>query len=117
MNALRSALAVLAAVSTLHAQDSRAVLFLSNGDTDLQWHIGEPAPSIALGTDTFVAAACGPELVWVYNNFPTLPMRAIGTATAHKRALISGTPTETDCVIWRGDLARFIADNLGVEIN
>jgi hypothetical protein len=49
---------------------------------------------------------CGQELTWVSQRFPGLPMRTLTSA-----------PREYDCVIYRGDDARFIADNLVVNGN
>jgi hypothetical protein len=101
MKTLRSIVAVMALGMGLYTQDSGAVLTLSNGTDEISWFVGQPAPSINLAPYTFVVVACGAELTWVYANFPTIPMRSV-----------HHTPTINDCVIWRGDNARFIADNL-----
>ena len=101
MNALRSIVAVTALGLSFYAHESEAVLTLSNGTEETTWFVGQPAPSINLAPDTFVVVACGAELTWVYANFPTIPMRSV-----------HHTATDNDCVIWRGDNARFIADNI-----
>jgi hypothetical protein len=49
---------------------------------------------------------CGLELTWVNQRFPGLSMRTLTRA-----------PGANDCVIYRGDDARFIADNLVVNGN
>ncbi len=113
MNALRSTLAALALGLTLHTQGSNAALFLYNDTEEVAWYVGEPAPSIAMPPDNFGVMACGAELAWVYANFPTLPMRKIGTEQPTRRA-VAVAPSEGECVIWRGDNARFIADNITV---
>jgi hypothetical protein len=112
MNALRTAAAVLMLGLALHAHDSRAVLILTNGTDEVEWHVGDPAPSINLASDRFVALACGAELGWIYANFSSIPMRAIGSKTQTARRATAAVPGENDCVMWRGDNARFVADNL-----
>jgi len=113
MNELRAALAVLVLGLTFHSHDSKAVLIFVNDTDEVHWHVGEPAPFIDLAPERFVAMACGAELAWVYANFPTLPMRTIGAPQPTRRAL-AVTPGEWDCVIWRGDNARFIVDNIRI---
>jgi hypothetical protein len=54
----------------------------------------------------FSAAVCGLELTWVNQRFPGLSMRTLTRA-----------PGVNDCVIYRGDDARFIADDLVVNGN
>jgi hypothetical protein len=115
MNALRSAAAVLMLGLALHAHDSRAVMILTNGTDEVEWHVGDPAPSINLASDRFVVLACGAELGWVYANFSSIPTRAIGgTAQQTARRASAAAPGENVCVMWRGDNARFIADNLEI---
>ena len=114
MSALRSAFAALVIVGAMYPQVSSAVLVLYNGVDYIEWTVGEPEPSINLGSDWFVAEACGHELTWVYEKFPTLPMRTLSTAASTRRAGVPIAPGENECVIWRGDNARFIADNLRV---
>ena len=115
MNALRSVLAVMMFGLAFHSHDSQAVLVFANGSSEIEWYVGDQVPSIDLAPPGFVVLACGAELAWVYANFPTIPMRTIGgTATTAHRAFSTATPPENTCVIWRGDNARFIADNLAV---
>jgi hypothetical protein len=114
-NVLRSAFAILALGSTLYAHDSDAVLVLANGETELEWYVGQQVPSIDLSPDEFVVLACGAELAWVYDNFPTIATRKLpGTTTTRRAATVAAMPAENVCVLWRGDNARFIADNLAV---
>ena len=113
MNALRSVLAALVLGLTLQSHDSKAVLLLANDTDEVEWRVGEPAPSINQARQEFVVMACGAELAWVYANFPTLPTRTLGTAQPSRRA-VAVAPGEWECVIWRGDNARFIADNITV---
>lgn len=82
------------------------MVVLSNGQTQVVWHVGDPEPSINESTASFSAAVCGAELTWVSQRFPGLPMRTLSHA-----------PGPYDCVIYRGDDARFIADNLVVNGN
>lgn len=117
MKTLRSALAVLAVAVAVYPVDSRAVLVLVNGTTEIEWYVGQPVPSIDLAPAQFAVAACGAELTWVYENFPTIPMRTIGGTTLRGRSAIATQPPENQCVLWRGDNARFIADNLAVGGN
>jgi hypothetical protein len=112
LNALRSAFAVLVLGGAFYANDSNAELVFSNGTDEVEWRVGQPIPSIDLSPDGFVVFACGAELGWVYQNFPTIAMRTIGTASTNKHAVVKAAPLDNECVIWRGDSARFIADNL-----
>ena len=114
MKTLRFTLAVLAAAIAFHPDDSKAVLVLTNGAVEIEWYVGQPAPGINLAPAEFAVAACGAELAWVYENFPTLPTRTIGGSTLRRRSAIAAPPAENECVIWRGDNARFIADNLAI---
>ena len=116
MNTLRSALAALVLGLTLHAHDGDAALFLYNDTEEVAWYVGEPAPSISMPPDNFGVMACGEELAWVYANFPMLPTRKIGTEQPTRRAA-AAVPSERECVIWRGESARFIADNITVTVD
>ena len=104
MNAMRTLLAVALSSSCLFASESQAMVVLSNGETQVVWHLDDPEPSINENVAWFSAAVCGPELTWVSQRFPGLPMRSLTRA-----------PGAYDCVIYRGDDARFIADNLVVN--
>jgi hypothetical protein len=99
---------------TLYSQDSNAVLTLANGAIEVDWYVGQPMPSIDLTPEPFVVIACGAELAWVYSTFPGIPVRTLSLLPGIKRIVASATPLDTVCVIWRGDHARFIADNLVV---
>ena len=112
MNALQSVVAALALAGAICPQVSDAALVFRNGTDVAEWSVGEPVPSINLGPDWFVAEACGAELVWVYEKFTAIPMRTLSGAAAARRSGTPFTPSENECVIWRGDHARFIADNL-----
>ena len=114
MNALRSALVALVFGLALQSNESQAVLILANGTDEIEWYVGQPAPSIDLGPPQFLVAACGAELGWVYANFPTIPTRTIASTAKAARRAAAVTPLESECVTWRGDSARFIADNLTV---
>jgi hypothetical protein len=116
IGALRSAFAVLAVAGTLYAHDSNAVLVMANGTYQAEWYIGEAVPSIDVYTDFYVVEACGAELAWVYTNFPTISNRTLGASTLQRRTAVAAPPAENVCVIWRGDEARFIADNLDLMI-
>jgi hypothetical protein len=104
MNAMRMLLPVAFSSCCLFAAQSQAIVVLSNGQTQVVWHIGDPEPSIDENVPWFSAAVCGAELTWVTQRFPGLPTRTLARA-----------PTTYDCVIYRGDNARFIADNLVVN--
>jgi hypothetical protein len=80
------------------------MVVLSNGDTQVIWNVGDPEPSINENVEWFSAAVCGAELTWLSQRFPSLPMRTLTRA-----------PADYDCVIYRGDDARFVADNLVVN--
>ena len=112
MKTLRFALAILVVAIAFYPDDSKAVLVLTNGAVEIEWYVGQPVPSIDLAPAQFTVAACGAELARVYDNFPTIPTRAIGGSTLRRRSAIAAPPTENECVIWRGNNARFIADNL-----
>jgi hypothetical protein len=106
MNAMRMLLALALSLSCLYASESQAIIVLSNGQTQVVWHVGDPEPSIDENVAWFSAAVCGTELTWVSQRFPGLPMRTLTHA-----------PASNDCIIYRGDDARFIADNLVVNGN
>ena len=73
------------------------MLTLVNNDTGqtVSWTVGQPRPSINTAGN-FSCAAEGGERKFIKDNFSGLPFRM-------------NSPTAT---IRRGDLARFIADNL-----
>jgi hypothetical protein len=104
MNAMRTLLALALSSVCLYAAESQAMIVLSNGQTEVVWNVGDPEPSIDENVALFSAAVCGAELTWVSQRFPGLPMRTLTRA-----------PGVYDCVIYRGDDARFIADNLVVN--
>ena len=106
MNAMRMLLAVALSSCCLYASQSQAMVVFSNGQTQVVWHIGDPEPSIDENVAMFSAAVCGQEITWVAQRFPGLPMRTLSRA-----------PGANDCVIYRGDDARFLADNLVVNGN
>ncbi len=114
LNALRTAFAVLVVGCAFHAQDSNAVLLLENDTTTVEWYVGQPEPSMSMTINGFVVVACGRELAWVYEQFPTIATRSIAAPATQKRALAVAVPAENVCVIWRGDNAMFIADNLSI---
>jgi hypothetical protein len=104
MNAIRTLLVLALSSVCLYAAESQAMIVLSNGQTEVVWNVGDPEPSIDENVALFSAAVCGAELTWVSQRFPGLPMRTLTRA-----------PGVYDCVIYRGDDARFIADNLVVN--
>jgi hypothetical protein len=104
MNAMRTLLALALSSVCLYAAESQAMIVLSNGQTEVVWNVGDPEPSIDENVALFSAAVCGAELTWVSQRFPGLPMRTLTRA-----------PGVYDCVIYRGDDARFIVDNLVVN--
>jgi len=106
MNAMRTLLAVAFTSCCLFASESQAVVIFSNGQTQVSWRVGDPEVSIDENVTSFSAAVCGAELTWVSQRFPGLPMRTLTRA-----------PATYDCVIYRGDNARFLADNLVVNGN
>jgi hypothetical protein len=73
------------------------MLTFVNNDTGqtASWTVGQPRPSINT-TGNFSCAADGGERKFIKDNFTGLPFRL-------------NSPTVT---LWRGDYARFIADNL-----
>jgi hypothetical protein len=73
------------------------MLTFVNNDTGqtVSWTVGQPRPSINTAGN-FSCAADGGERKFIKDNFSGLPFRL-------------NSPTVT---IWRGDCARFIADNL-----
>jgi hypothetical protein len=104
MNAMRTILVVALASFCLYAQPGQAMVILSNGQTQVVWHLGDPEPSIDEDVSWFSVAVCGQELTWLSSKFPGLPMRTM-----------TNPPADFDCVIYRGDDARFVADNLVVN--
>ncbi|MGH8712781.1 MAG: hypothetical protein ACREYB_02115 [Casimicrobiaceae bacterium] len=73
------------------------MLTFVNNDTGqtVSWSVGQPRPSINT-SGNFSCAADGSERKFIKDHFTALPFRA-------------NSPSVT---IWRGDCARFIADNL-----
>ena len=61
----------------------------------VSWSVGQPRPSINT-TGNFSCAADSAERKFIKDNFTGLPFRL----------------NSTGATIWRGDFARFIADNL-----
>ena len=115
--ALRSVFAALIVGCAIYSHDSSAVLLLITNQNEVEWFVGGPAPSIAIGSDgSFVVLACGAELTWVYENFPTIAQRKLPAAKATPPALRSAhralTVANSACVMWRGGDATFIADNI-----
>lgn len=106
MNAMRMLLGVAFTSCCLFASSSQAVVIFSNGQTQVSWRVGDPEVSIDENVPWFSAAVCGAELTWVSQRFPGLPMRTLTRA-----------PAAYDCVIYRGDNARFLADNVVVNGN
>jgi hypothetical protein len=102
----RTLLALALASCCVYAVPSQAMVIFSNGQSQVVWRIGDPEPSINENVAVFSAAVCGAELAWVSQRFPGLPMRTLASA-----------PRDYDCVIYRGDDARFLADNLVVNGN
>lgn len=118
MNKLKSVLAALLLGCSIYAQTGNAVLLIDNGTDRVEWRVGEAVHSINEFTDYFAVVACGAELAWVYENFPTIPMRTFGNALTERKRTglsVSEMPTEDQCVFWHGDIARFMADNLDVN--
>jgi hypothetical protein len=110
----RFTLAIPVAAIAVYPHDSKAVLLLTNRAIDIEWYVGQPVPGIDLAPGQFTGAASGPELTWVYEDFPAIPTCTIGGSRLRARSAIATPPAENECVIWRGDNARFIADNLTV---
>lgn len=62
------------------------------------WYVGHPTPSLDIGAEQYLTcAATGNELAYIRANFAGLPMRGNSNSRV---------------VIWHGDNARFILDNL-----
>jgi hypothetical protein len=118
MDKLKAMVAALVLGCSIYAHDSKAVMVIFNGTSQVEWRIGEPVQSINPFTDYFTLVACGAELAWVYENFSAIPGRAVGaTSIAQKRIGTAEAPGETQCVFWHGDFARFIAENLDTGTN
>jgi hypothetical protein len=66
--------------------------FTESDGTDHRWTVGQPRPLFGECTEVW---ANGEELVFIRNNFDNLPF-----------------PAGAKQVVWRGDFARFIHDNL-----
>jgi hypothetical protein len=114
--ALRSVFAALIVGCAIYSHDSSAVLLLITNHDEVEWFVGGQAPSIDIGSDgSFVVLACGAELTWVYENFPTIAQRKLPAAQATlpaRSAHRALTVANNACVMWRGNDATFIADNI-----
>ena len=87
----------LLAVALLVSANANAFLICNNNTTgqSVQWFVGQPVPSLDTTGDV-VCAAQGAELQYIRANFNSIPMRTGSTRT----------------VLFRGDTAVFILDNL-----
>jgi hypothetical protein len=107
---LRNTIAALALL--LFASQASAVLVCTSADDNYDdpdggapgtinyayWYVGQPGPDLNVGPEQFVTcAANGAELDAIKARFVGLPMR--GNTTGRT-------------IIWRGDAAVFILDNL-----
>jgi hypothetical protein len=105
---------LIAAALALYAAQAGAVLVCTSADphyddgddgafTDVvimyaSWKVGSPAPSLDVGAEQIVTcAANGAELAYIAAHFSGLPMRSNAAGRT---------------VVWRGDAAVFILDNL-----
>jgi hypothetical protein len=110
MKTTTNALAALALL--LFASHASAVLVCTSADDNYDdadggapgtiqyatWYVGQPTPSLDVGAEQFVScAANGAELTYITTKFTGLPMRGSGTGRT---------------VLWRGESATFILDNL-----
>jgi len=62
---------------------------------EYQWHNGESKPLLPSIEAVEMVQADGDELVYIRQSFDGIPTRFMGRVT-----------------VWRGDMARFIAENL-----
>jgi hypothetical protein len=100
-----NALAALALL--LFASQASAVLVCTSEDDGggvsgaiqyATWYVGQPLPSLDVGPGQFLScAANGAELTYITTKFSGVPMRGNGTGRT---------------ILWRGELAGFILDNL-----
>jgi hypothetical protein len=96
-NVMRLLIAVLSFAALALSTGAEAYLVCSNPAGDnVTWYVGQPTPSLNVA-DGVSCAANGAELQYVRDKFTGIPMRA-------------GTLGRT--VIWRGEAAVFILDNL-----
>ena len=106
---MKTALAIALAALSFNAH---AILACSSADANFDdpdatgpgtvetvtWYVGQPAPDLNVGAEQFVScAANGAELTYITQRFSGLPMRGNGTRRT---------------ILWRGDAAVFILDNL-----
>ncbi len=78
---------------------AHAVMLCTNEYNDqVQWYVGQPVPSINI--EGLACAANNAELNYIYEHFNNIPQEVI--ARRNYSAF----------VIWRGDAAVFIVDNL-----
>ena len=95
---ISSAQAVLLCESTDSGNDDVGV---PSTTTSIPWYVGQPAPSLNVGPEqSVVCAANGAELAYIYGNFSNIPETRLTRGNYSK------------FVIWRGDAAVFIIDNL-----
>lgn len=100
---MRTALAI--ALSALTFNANAVLVCSSTNDYDppqvVSWYVGQPAPSINVGPEQYVVcAANGVELAFIGSAFADLPMRGSGNGRGSR------------VVIWRGEAATFLLDNL-----
>lgn len=91
--------ALFVALALVSANANAMLVCTSSNDYDpeqsVAWTVGTPFAGLNVGPEQFVScAASGPELAYLKKAMPDLPM------------------TTGKIVLWRGDNARFIADNL-----
>ena len=89
---------LIALALLVSANAANAALVCVNGDTgeQVQWSVGKPVPSINLD-GPITCAANGAELQYIRDKFTGIPMR-------------TGAVSRT--LLFRGDVAVFIIDNL-----
>ncbi len=106
---MKKALVVAIALAWLMSEPANAIMVCTSSDdgnddvgvppteTSVTWYVGQEVPSLNTGPEQDVAcAANGLERLAIQSKFTGLPMVTKGSGT----------------VIWRGDNARFILDNL-----
>jgi hypothetical protein len=99
--------ALVALTLLLFASRASAVLICTSEDDDggvsgaiqyATWYVGQALPSLDVGPQQFVScAANGAELTYITTKFTGLPMRGNGVGRT---------------ILWRGEQASFILDNL-----
>lgn len=81
------------------------------GPKEKEWHVGDAPLREQLedeGLQVVSIVADGEEVRYIRDNFSNLPMR---TRDKSKGDLPGNVPDPLECV-WRGEMARFIFDNL-----